>query len=371
MSYLWYWPKGGWDFERWRDAQTWRSAPDDNCPLPLRGDGADRLTWERERGRLQRRLGDLLGSITDEPPGDGPRWEFLGAELIRRDTPGYSLCRLRYALTNEEWGYAWLLVPEGERRPRPAVIVLHQTVAQGKAEVVGLDGGPGEGRDYGRELVEEGFVVLAPDAIGFGERMAEHANAFYRSGDQFFAAHPQGSVMGKMAYDTSRAVDLVQSMPGVVDPDRIGCIGHSHGGYGTLFAMLADERIKAGVISCGLSRFRTDPGVERWWRRTALIPRLGFYEGRIDRVPLDVEHLLALVAPRPLLVAAAREDDCFPRLESLPVALDEARRVYDLYGAGDNLRGLFFDGGHRFSLEARRAGYALLREALMPEGVPA
>lgn len=368
MSYLWYWPGGGWDFDAWKSRQRWQPITGAQSGrrdlMPLLADGETLADWQARREDGRRVLDDLLGTVTDQPP-TRMRWEFLGATLEKRDAPGYTLRRLRYTLTDMEWGYAWLLVPSEAQGPRPAVIALHQTLPQGKAEPAGLEsaGVRGGGRDYGKELAEQGFVVLVPDAIAFGERQAGHANALYRSADQFFAAHPDGSVMAKMAYDTCRAVDLLEALP-EVDGTRIGSIGHSHGGYGTLFAMLYDDRIRAGVLSCGLSPLRTDPGVERWWRRTALIPRLGFYEGRIEQTPLDVHHLLALVAPRPLLVAAALDDAIFPQTDSLPGALEAARAVYRRYGAAGHLRGRFFRGAHDFPPDARTAGYALLREFL-------
>jgi len=82
-----------------------------------------------------------------------------------------------------------------------------------------------------------------------------------------------------------------------VDKDRIGIIGHSHGAYGTLFAMIGDERLKAGVISCGFTTLRTDPTPQRWWRMTALMPRLSYYQGAIEQTPIDFHLWLALVAP--------------------------------------------------------------------------
>src|SRR5690606_29652564 len=185
-----------------------------------------------------------------------------------------------------------------------------------------------------------------------------HKHAHYRGADEFFTAHPEGSVMAKMAYDTSRALDLLTVLPGI-NANRIGCIGHSHGAYGTLFAMLADERIKAGVMSCGLNALRHDPGVDRWWRRTALIPRLGYYEGAIEQTPIDVHQWLALLAPRPVMVVAATHDAIFPNVAAKPRWLELARDVYRLYGAGDDLTGWIFDGGHQFPAAAREDAYRM------------
>jgi pimeloyl-ACP methyl ester carboxylesterase len=56
--------------------------------------------------------------------------------------------------------------------------------------------------------------------------------------------------MGKMVFDGSRAADYLQSLP-FVDPDRLGCIGHSLGAKETLYAAAFDERFRAAVSSEG------------------------------------------------------------------------------------------------------------------------
>jgi dienelactone hydrolase len=217
---------------------------------------------------------------------------------------------------------------------------------------------------YAKELAERGFAVLAPDAIAFGERQAAHRNTKYRSADQFFAAQPHGSVMGKMAFDTSRAIDFLQQLPEAGGARRIGCVGHSHGAYGTLFAMVADPRIGAGVMSCGVSLLRDDPSPDRWWRRTSLIPRLGYYDGKIDATPIDFHIWLALVAPRPVMVIGGMQDTIFPNQAALPKRLAEVRKVYALHGKADALQEFVFDGPHRFHETGRERGYKLLETAL-------
>ncbi len=363
MSYLWYWPAGGWDFDTWKARHPWQplTGPQSGNPhlAPLVPRGSGRQDWERHRAGWLEITHALLGTLTDQPPAD-----VSGETLETRETPSYSARRLRYRLTAEEWGYAWLTIPREVRGPLPAMIALHQTVPQGKEEPMGLNGDPALA--YGRELAEQGYVVLAPDAIGFGERQKDHPNAFYRSADAFFARHPHGSVLAKMAYDTQRAVDLLAQMP-EVDQSRIGCIGHSHGGYGTLFAMLLDPRIQAGVISCGVSMLRSDPTPERWWRKTALLPRLGYYEGRITQTPLDFHHWLALLAPRPLMLVAALNDAIFPNTVNLRDVARDLRRVYQLYDAPHAFHHWIFQGGHRFPRAARAAAYRLLPQALWPD----
>lgn len=356
MSYLWYWPSGGWDFDAWRSRHSWQpvtspqSGQTDLLPLLKRSATADEWTTAREE--WLRLTCDLLGTVTDSPPAV-MRWELLES----REAKAHTLRRICYTLTDAEWGYAWLLTPRNLTAKRPAIIALHQTVPQGKDEPVGLDGDPQLA--YGMELAERGFVVLAPDAIAFGERLGSLPTAYYHSAEAFFAAHPDGSVMAKMVFDVQRATDLLQLLP-EVDGDRIGCIGHSHGAYGTLFAMLFEPRIQAGVISCGFTTLRADPTPERWWRNTALLPRLGFYEGQIAQAPLDFHHLLALIAPRPLMVVAGQRDAIFPNTDNMPQVLAYARQVYRLCGAPSDLHRWIFDGPHRFPTTARTHAFKLL-----------
>ena len=365
MSFLWYWPAGGWDFDVWKRRQTWepiRSAQSGQAePIPLLVPGATRADWEAA-AKTWRGISDkLLGTLTDKPPAE-VRFEWLGPTWR---TDKYTLRRLRYRLTDDEWGYAWLCQPHEPRFQHAAVIAHHQTVVDGKHEPVALNVIPEEqaGVYYAHELAERGFTVLAPDAIAFGERQGGHRNAKYRSSDDFFSAHPHGSVMLKMAFDASRAVDLLEQLP-EVQAKKIASLGHSHGGYGTLFSMVTDPRITAGVISCGIAFLRDDPRPERWWRRTALIPRLGYYADDIASAPIDFHHWIALCAPRPLFITAGTQDAIFPNQANIQKHLTHVRDVYALYDAQDALQSDVFEGPHTFRPEAKERAYAMLAKVL-------
>jgi dienelactone hydrolase len=326
--------------------------------VPIVAEDDDLAAWRQRRAELLRVLKETLGD-SDAPPC-GPHWETVEVHAEQ----GLELRRVRYRLAPDEWGYAWLALPRAASLPAPCVIVLHQTAPQGKDEPMGLSGEAALA--YGRNVAERGFAVLAPDALGFGERAKGLATARYHSPDEFFRDHPDGSVMGRMCYDLSRTVDVLECMP-EIDATRIGCIGHSHGGYGTLFGMALEPRIAAGVSSCGFTGLRDDPTPERWWRRTALIPRLGLYEDDIVASPWDFHHILALIAPRPLLVVAALDDAIFPNTRGVAPMLEAARAVYALHGAREALSDRLFAGPHGFPEEARADAYRMLAAALRKE----
>jgi dipeptidyl aminopeptidase/acylaminoacyl peptidase len=84
-----------------------------------------------------------------------------------------------------------------------------------------------------KEAVERGYVIIAPEyrgSTGYGE-------AFHQAIDYG----------GYEVDDTISAVDYLKTLPHV-DPDRLGIMGWSHGGYITLMTVLRDEHpFKAGA----------------------------------------------------------------------------------------------------------------------------
>jgi hypothetical protein len=144
--------------------------------------------------------------------------------------------------------------------------------------------------------------------------------------------------------------------------------------------MAFDERIKAGVSNCGFDTFRIDGNTWRWSRATALLPLLGFYisnprlnmdfyravpDSGVIQVPFDLHQLLALIAPRPLLLSTSDEDFVFPNGGwSARRALARVERVYQLLGARDRIGSYFFNGGHSFPADASTKAYDWLDRQL-------
>jgi hypothetical protein len=344
----------------------------------------DRAGWEQRRAPFQRALREILGTLPTAKPPLTPR------VLEETEHPAYIRRKVAYTGEPGEEITAYLFIPRREeasgtvgdtseaqgprpnaQRPapqpstlnpqpsrHPAVICLHGTWRSGKRVTAGLEGD--ESRWFAPQLAERGYVTLAPDAICFGERYhAGDPYQHYGDAPAFYATHPETSIMAKMSYDVGRAIDYLQTLP-FVDAQRIGSIGHSHGAYGTLFAMLDEPRLKAGAASCGFTSFRTDPMFERWYGRTALLPALGFFEERVQDTPLDFHHILALLAPQPLFITAALQDKIFPNTENVPWIAEQVRGVYALYGRADDFGAYIFEGGHDVTPEARDRMYAFL-----------
>ncbi len=311
------------------------------------------------RKRLLAAWRELLG------PGARNRGPLAVAVLETRDEPEFVRRKIEYTGDPGERIRAWVFIPKGTRGRMPAMLCLHQTARSGKDQCAGVDEFKPE-LAFGPELAKRGFVTLCPDAISFGERFSGGA-FFCHYGDaaQLYRNTPGRGVLSKMTDDAQRAVDVLEAMP-EVDRRRIGCIGHSHGGYGTLCAMAFDQRIKAGVVSCGFSCFRPDPRPERWFRRTALIPRLSRFEGQVENIPVDFHHLFAALAPRPLFISAALQDRIFPNFGDPEWLARDTKAVYARENAADAFELFAFPGGHAFTPEATARAWAFLDKHLKP-----
>jgi dienelactone hydrolase len=355
----------GHDWNQWRQVTTWQK-PElhthqvgrrELAPL-LGGDATDpqRITsvsgWEERRKEIAEAIQQILGQ-----PGDLKKPAVEVRELGSEELEGYTRRHIEIRTEPDDWIPAYLLVPKKLAQPRvPTMLCLHQTVAQGKEEPCGIKGDPELA--IAVELVQRGYVCIAPDVIGFGERI-EKGTQPYHNNIAFFRKHPGWSCMGKMVWDVSRVIDYLETLP-FVDTRRIGSIGHSHGAYGTLFAAAFEPRISVAIASCGFTTIRSDPHPERWSHLTPLIPQLGFYLPDVAAVPFDWQDICALIAPRPLFVWYATKDAIFPETSNLDALFKDVKGVYELYGAGDRLAWQAFDGPHKITAAGRKAAYEWL-----------
>jgi len=367
-----------WSWERWRQI-TRATRPRITGPQSGKAELIDLVTqsttageWATHRSEILKRLNVFLGM----PPISKPP---LNASRVSEEIRGRHLLRkLRFQTEPGEFVPAYLLVPEKLKGQTPVVICPHQTTQAGMREPAGLAGDPR--LHTALHLADRGIITFTYDALCFGERH-DPASGHYGDSIPFYRRHPRWSLMGKMVWDLSRGIDYLETLD-IVDKRRIASLGHSHGGYTTLFAMALDDRIAAGVSNCGFDTFRIDGNTFRWSKATALMPLLGFYasnprlnmdfyravpDSSVVDVPFEMHELLALIAPRPLLLSASDEDFVFPNGGwSTRRAVARVKPVYEMLGSGENLSSYFFNGGHNFSGAASTNAYAWLEARLRP-----
>ncbi|MEP6894017.1 MAG: hypothetical protein ABI986_00280 [Chloroflexota bacterium] len=165
----------------------------------------------------------------------------------------------------------------------------------------------------------------------------------------------------RRAWAASRALDYVLTLP-QVNPDQILLTGHSRNAKQALIAAAFDERFSAVIASSAgaLGSLPTRLFSEQHFGESIELitrtfpdwfhPRLRFFTGREDRLPVDMHELLALSAPRFCLLSSAINDRC----ESTWAAQQSflaARRVYQFLSVPERLSLIWRPGGHETHTE--------------------
>ena len=194
--------------------------------------------------------------------------------------------------------------------------------------------------DYAHVLASLGYVVLAPDLRGFGERRDWMPDDKYHCDWDLVCATMAGiNPLERNLWDLHGALDVLVAHP-LVDPARVAAAGLSYGGTSTLFLAALDDRVRAAVVSGYLASWKAAHTVPWNMCGSQVMP------GQLGAV----EHLdvAALIAPRPLLVESGTEDMIFP-VAAARATVESLRRVYRELGAPDDaLVHDVFDGDHQW-----------------------
>ncbi len=302
--------------------------------------------WAKRRAHILANMQLAMGPLPDE----SRRVPLDVSEIEEYETEDFIRREITFAVEADDRVPAYLFIPKGDAKPRPAMLCLHQTTAIGKGEPADI---AGDSRlPYARELAERGYVTLAPDYPGYGDYKID----VYQRG--YVSATMKG------IWNHMRAVDLLQSLP-EVDPDRIGVIGHSLGGHNSLFVAAFDERLEVVVTSCGFNSFLKYYGGDlTGWSHNGYMPRIAsIYDKRPAKMPFDFTEVLGAAAPRAVFINAPTSDANF-EVSGVHDCLKAARPVYELLGAAENLVAVHPDCGHGFPPEVREQAYAFVDSVL-------
>jgi dienelactone hydrolase len=302
--------------------------------------------WGAKRREIRERIVQILG---ESPPMATDPGGAYGAEpspvaaLLRRDTPPARLVKESLSFGNYVTGDLYYPTNvAGTTRQLPAFVWLHPlSVSHGYVA------GYHRGETPHLALTRSGYAVFAFDQIGNGARI-EEVRHFYRR-------YPNWSLLGKTVADTRAAVDVLRGHRHV-DPDQIYLTGYGTGALAALHAAALDDRVAGAIVVGGITPWRLDTaasgtgGVARWSHALPWVPRLAAFIGNESLIPYDVPELLALIAPRPVQLITPGID-YQTNLESLRLAVHEARRVFTWLGAPQSLVLQKTDSYHHFSPE--------------------
>ncbi len=292
---------------------------------------AAKADWQNRRQELRRQLWEAMGVSYDSAiPLDVQVTKTIPCD-------GYKILCLHYQSRPGIRVTGNLYVPDG-KGPFPAVINLHGHWAQGRlAERV---------QSRGHSLAKNGFVCLAVDAWGAGERSTEHGVYTYHGATVGGSLLPLGeTLLGAQVVDNMRGVQLLAELPYVL-ANKIGATGASGGGNQTMWLAAMDDRVQAAMPVVSVGSF------ESYVMRSNCICEL--LPGGLTFT--EESGVLALVAPRAFKLCNCLKDSnpTFFVTEMLR-SFAEARKVFQAVDADDQFSYQAFNLPHGFWPEVREA----------------
>jgi len=165
----------------------------------------------------------------------------------------------------------------------------------------------------------------------------------------------------RRAWAASRCIDYLHTLP-FVRTNQIALTGHSRNGKTSIIAAAFDHRVNAIISSSSgaggacsyrlFSETQFGEGIENITRAFPdwLHPRLRFFAGRENKLPIDQPELLACIAPRPCLISSALNDNV-ESIWAIEQTYYSARRVYELFDHARDLNLRYRPGGHETRAE--------------------
>lgn len=307
--------------------------------------------WQKRQQDVRAKLAKSIGPFPEKTPlnpvitGTLKRDDFTVEKLYFESRPGYHVS-------------AAMFIPD-KRQPKTPAIVF----CSGHSE-------NGFRSDAYQHLilnyVKKGFIVLAFDPIGQGERIQYQPNEL-KKGATNEHSYPgaQSFVSGitpanYFIWDGIRSVDYLLTRK-EVDPARIGIAGRSGGGTQSAYIAAMDDRILAAAPECYITTF------------DKLIRSNGPQDAEQNLMNgikngLDIADFLQVRAPKPALIVATTMD-----IFSIQGARDtyhETKKAYKAYGKEDDMQMTEDDAGHASTLKNREASYAFFQKYLSNPGSP-
>ena len=284
----------------------------------------------------------------------------------REQRDGYEARKIRFNLS--EWSRvpAYLLVPGG-KGPFPAIVLLHDHGAHfsiGKEKMVrpfhvapevmeDADQWASQcydGQYVGDYLARHGYVVLAVDALFWGERGRKEGTSY--DAQQALASNflQMGASWGAFInVDDMRSAEFLASLP-FVDKERVGSLGFSMGAYRSWMLAALTDVVRASASICWMNTTEhlmtlTNNQNKGGSAYAMLIPALRRY--------LDYPHVASIACPKPTLFFNGTQDKLFP-IEGVRDAYREMEAVWKSQGASDHLVTKLWDEKHFFNKEMQK-----------------
>lgn len=340
--------------------------------FPLAWGTAEETDFDAWKVRARNRLMECMENISPAPEA----YDLEVTDRERRD--GYEARKIVFNLSGWCRVPAYLLVPDGQG-PFPAIVLLHDHGAHfsiGKEKMVRpfhvapevmKDADQWVDRYYdgqytGDYLARHGYVVLAVDALLWGERGRKEGVSY--DVQQALASNflQMGTSWGAFIHmDDVRSAEFLASLP-FVDKERVGCLGFSMGAYRSWMLGALTDAVRASASVCWMNTTEylmtpTNNQNKGGSAYAMLVPGLRRY--------LDYPHVASIACPKPTLLFNGTSDKLFP-VEGVNDAYREMESVWKSQGASDRLVTRLWDETHFFNREMQQAVLAFFDRWLKP-----
>ncbi|MCK5103648.1 MAG: acetylxylan esterase [Cyclobacteriaceae bacterium] len=308
--------------------------------------------------KRQETVKEKLLRITGPLPGKTPLNARVTGVIKKKD---YKVEKVIYESMPGYYVTAALFLPKKRKGKAPAVIYASGHTANGfRSETY---------QHIIINLVKKGFVVLAFDPIGQGERLQYYNE---KEGKSRFGPTTEHSYPGAQCYisgysptkyfiwDGIRSVDYLLTRK-EVDPKRIGMTGRSGGGTQTAFTAAMDDRILAAAPECFITSMEY------------VLKTIGPQDAEqnlFHMISEGIDHadLLEVRAPKPALMVTTTRD--FFSIQGARETYKEVKQFYQVLGDGSQINMVEDDDVHASTKKNREAMYAFFQKSLDNPGSP-
>ncbi len=296
----------------------------------------------KRRSYVREQILKDLGGFPDRTP--------LNAQVVGvLERPGYRIEKVIFESQPHFYVTANLYLPKTGHPPYPAILYPLGHERGGKTN-------PTWQQMLG-SLATKGFVALAWDPVGQGERLQIFDEDLRES--KVGNSTTEHTVVGTQCmlvgdhlarytiWDGMRALDYLLSRK-EVDPARIGLTGNSGGGTHTAYIAALDDRIQVAAPSCYITSWHLMLDTIGPQDAEQTFP-LWLQEG------LDYPDYLYAFAPKPYILLSAIRD-FFP-IAGARETFAEAEKVYSAIGEREKVGMFEADDGHGYNKSRRLAAY--------------
>lgn len=282
-------------------------------------------TWEQRKQFLRNQI--LVSAGLSPMPEKTPLHAQVFGKIEQRD---YTIEKVLIETLPGFYLGGNLYRPRNGRTKHPGVLNPHGHWPYGRLENQPLYSGP----SLGISLARQGYVVFAYDMIGYTDTI-QLPHRFGSPEQRLWSFGP----LGLQLWNSIRALDFLASLDDV-DATRLGITGASGGGTQAFLLAAVDDRLQfaspvnmVSAIMQGGDLCENAPGL---------------------RLNTSNVEIAAMFAPKPMLLVSATGDwtHNVPK-EEYPAI----RKIYDLYGKGDQVEVVQINAPHNFNQPSREAVY--------------